>query len=331
MTFTFVDDGALGPILVMTTRRDTQKWRALTANPQGAVLVHDFGAEAAAPGGAAPRGTLAITLYGRVVMPTGASEDALRAAHLARNPDAANFIADNLSYALLAFQAEFVRMCNVKDEVSTWARAAEGVAAPAPALAPLKVAIGSTNATKIRAVTEAFAAAFPSRALSFTTHAVPSGVSAQPMGDEETRLGALNRASAAAAAAAAIAADGGAAAAPQHQPVDYAVGLEGGCGDDLDGALVCFAWMAVVPCGAAAAGSRESTARTATLRLPVAVADLVRAGVELGDADDRVFGRVGSKHKDGAVGLLTKGLIDRAAYYKHALILALAPFISGIN
>ncbi|MDD5645622.1 MAG: DUF84 family protein, partial [Candidatus Bipolaricaulis sp.] len=60
--------------------------------------------------------------------------------------------------------------------------------------------------------------------------------------------------------------------------------------------------------------------------LPDAVAQLVRQGMELGAADDRVFGRMGSKLDQGAVGLLTGGIIDRTALYEHAVILALIPF-----
>jgi inosine/xanthosine triphosphatase len=134
------------------------------------------------------------------------------------------------------------------------------------------------------------------------------------MGDLETRTGAINRAEAAAAAAAAA-----------SMNADFSVGLEGGCGDDIDGNLTCFAWMAILP---TSEGARVSTARTATLLLPQAVAQLVRSGTELGEADDIVFGRKGSKHKDGAVGILTRGLVDRAAYYEHALLMALAPIIS---
>ncbi len=39
-----------------------------------------------------------------------------------------------------------------------------------------------------------------------------------------------------------------------------------------------------------------------------------------------VFGRTNSKQGNGAVGLLTGDVIDRAAYYVHAVILALIPF-----
>ena len=179
------------------------------------------------------------------------------------------------------------------------------------------ISVGSTNATKLEAVRSAFSLAFPSALLHIHGYSAPSGVSAQPMGDAETRQGASNRASAAQAAHAA--AHGGA---TPH----YSVGLEGGCGEEF-GALVCFAWMSVLP----SAGGAPSFSRTGTLVLPPAVAKLVRGGMELGDADDAVFGRVGSKHADGAVGLLTKGAITRASYYAHALVLALAPFISAAH
>jgi non-canonical (house-cleaning) NTP pyrophosphatase len=49
--------------------------------------------------------------------------------------------------------------------------------------------------------------------------------------------------------------------------------------------------------------------------------------MELGAADDKVFGRVDSKRESGSVGLLSGGLIDRASYYEHAMILALVPFM----
>jgi non-canonical (house-cleaning) NTP pyrophosphatase len=50
--------------------------------------------------------------------------------------------------------------------------------------------------------------------------------------------------------------------------------------------------------------------------------------VELGVADDLVFKRKNSKKKDGAVGILTRGLVDRSKYYKEAVIMSLVPFIN---
>ena len=39
-----------------------------------------------------------------------------------------------------------------------------------------------------------------------------------------------------------------------------------------------------------------------------------------------VFGRDNSKQANGAIGLLTDDLVDREAYYTHAMIMALVPF-----
>jgi non-canonical (house-cleaning) NTP pyrophosphatase len=48
--------------------------------------------------------------------------------------------------------------------------------------------------------------------------------------------------------------------------------------------------------------------------------------MELGEADDLVFGRSNSKQDNGAIGLLTGDVIDRAQLYEQAVILALVPF-----
>jgi inosine/xanthosine triphosphatase len=192
----------------------------------------------------------------------------------------------------------------------------------------VRVVVGSTNKVKVESARRAFALAFPGATIEVQGASSPSGVSDQPMGDEETRKGAFNRAAGAAAAAAASAlassSDGGG--------VDFAVGLEGGCAEediDLPAAatrrrdLTCFAWMAVLEVRTGQWGC----ARTASFALPPAVAALVRGGMELGLADDAVFKRTNSKQEDGAVGLLTKGTITRTLYYEHAIVLALIPWI----
>jgi len=55
---------------------------------------------------------------------------------------------------------------------------------------------------------------------------------------------------------------------------------------------------------------------------------LVGQGMELGHADDIVFQRSNSKQEDGAIGLLTRNLLDRAGLYEHAVLLALVPFFN---
>ncbi len=175
---------------------------------------------------------------------------------------------------------------------------------------PLRIVVASHNPVKLRATEGGFRSAFPSRAMRFETVSVPSGVSDQPMTDEETLLGALNRAQA---------------AAQQIPEADFTVGLEGGIfeedGDQGEGGMHAFAWVVVHSAG------REGRSRTATFELPEAVVRGVRAGKELGLVNDEVFGREGSKHEEGAVGILTGGALGRAGLYEPSVLLALIPFL----
>lgn len=169
------------------------------------------------------------------------------------------------------------------------------------------IIVASTNPVKIQCALDGFQRMFPAESFNVSGISVASGVSDQPMSDAETLLGAMNRARSALEAT---------------PNADYSAGVEGGC-EEIDGQLHAFAWVVIL--------SREhpdivGKSRTATFILPEEVASLVRQGVELGHADDQVFGRSNSKQQNGAVGLLTDDLIDRAAYYEHAVILALIPF-----
>ena len=56
------------------------------------------------------------------------------------------------------------------------------------------------------------------------------------------------------------------------------------------------------------------------------VRELVEQGLELGDADDLVFGESNSKQQNGAVGLLTDNVETRTSLYEQAVVLALIPF-----
>lgn len=166
------------------------------------------------------------------------------------------------------------------------------------------IAVASTNPVKIQAARAGFEALFPGETFAAQGVSVPSGVSDQPMTDEETLAGALNRARA---------------ARDQHRGADYWAGIEGGC-EAKYGVLWAFAWVVILGEGL------TGKSRTAAFALPEEIASLVRQGVELGEADDRVFGRSNSKQGNGAVGILTGDVIDRAAYYEHAVALALVPF-----
>jgi inosine/xanthosine triphosphatase len=169
---------------------------------------------------------------------------------------------------------------------------------------PKKVIIASKNPVKIAATNAGFQRMFPKQAFVFEGVLVPSNVSDQPMTHEETRKGAANRAE----------------NAKSHSlDADYWVGIEGGVHQDEFG-MQAFAWIEVH------SSDKASQAQTAVFYLPEPIAKMVRDGIELGEADDIYFGRSNSKQKDGAVGILTHGEIDRKAYYEHAMMLALIPF-----
>ena len=91
----------------------------------------------------------------------------------------------------------------------------------------MKIAIGSTNPTKTRAVENVMRSVFDD--LEVVAMEVPSGISAQPIGDEETRRGALNRAQAVLELAGA----------------DWGFGLEGGIVQTEYGVMT-NAWCVIV-------------------------------------------------------------------------------------
>ncbi|MFW5714448.1 MAG: inosine/xanthosine triphosphatase [Brevefilum sp.] len=166
------------------------------------------------------------------------------------------------------------------------------------------VIVASENPVKIDAVRLGFERMFPEEDFHFQGVGVESGVSDQPMTDQMALNGALTRVQNAQLAV------------PQG---DYWVGVEGGC-EIHDGDMVAFAWIVI------RSGSCQGSARTAQFRLPKEVQRLVESGLELGDADDKVFGRSNSKQKSGAVGLLTSDVVTRTTLYEQAIILALIPF-----
>lgn len=179
----------------------------------------------------------------------------------------------------------------------------------------IKLAIGSKNPVKItsaiagvkRALAPVMESSLEVQGEGFN---IPSGVSDQPMGDGETETGSINRAK-------------GAFEAYQtayNMPPDYSVGLEGGI-VVTDKEMICSAYMCVFN------GKDHHTARTCSFALPPAIKELVESGMELGDADDQIFGSTNSKQKGGTVGHLTRGVIDRNNYYIDAVTLATMPFL----
>ena len=165
------------------------------------------------------------------------------------------------------------------------------------------IIVASKNPVKIQSALDGFRRMFPNEEFTAEGVLLPSGVSDQPMSSQETLQGALNRA----------------AAAREQVPGDFWIGIEGGV-EEHGGQMEVFAWVVVL------SRTVSGKSRTATFFLPDEVTALVRQGVELGEADDIIFGRSNSKQQNGSVGILTDDVITRADYYQHAVILALIPF-----
>lgn len=165
------------------------------------------------------------------------------------------------------------------------------------------VAIGSTNAAKIRAVRYAISRAWPGA----TYHPVDveSGVSEMPMSDEEGARGAAERAR----------------RAREAVNADLGVGLEGSVTEGSQ-AMYLTGWVAVVD-----RRGRTGLASGTRIPLPEAIAAELRAGHELGPVIDRLSGQEDSKERGGAAGFLTAGLLPRDLAFGVAVIGALAPFL----
>src|SRR5687767_12904072 len=167
-----------------------------------------------------------------------------------------------------------------------------------------RVAVGSANPVKDAAVRAVLSRSGSTAEVDSV--AVASGVSDQPVGDVETIKGATQRAR----------------AALEMSGADLGVGLEGGVVEE-DGFMRTCAWASVVN-----RDGRVGVGGSLAISLPARVAALVRDGVELGHAMDRVTGRQDTKHGSGAVGILTAVLIDRQRAYEVLVTYALAPFLA---
>lgn len=168
----------------------------------------------------------------------------------------------------------------------------------------IKLVVASQNPVKVQAATDGFRQMFPASEIRVLSLPAASDVPDQPMSDEETLLGAKNRVRNSHAA---------------HPDADFWIGLEGGVAP-MEGELAAFAWIVV------RSKTSWGKARSGTFFLPKAVTELVAQGIELGIADDMIFGSKNSKQAGGAIGILTQNVLNRKQLYEQAVLLALVPF-----
>lgn len=182
----------------------------------------------------------------------------------------------------------------------------------------MRIVVGSRNPVKVGAVEEAFGRYYKDPQIIGV--AVQSGVSSQPMSEKETMDGARQR------AYAALKSDGTA---------DYGVGLEGGVTElsptspnwagmhGSKGKMFECAWACVV-----SRSGEEGLGGGLYFELPEKIAIKIRAGGELGPLMDEMSGESDIKQKMGAIGMFTKGQLDRKQAYVHIVLSALIKFVS---
>ena len=162
----------------------------------------------------------------------------------------------------------------------------------------MDIAVGSTNMVKVSAVRAVMERVYGD--VRVTARDVDSGVPPQPFG-EQTHQGSLNRARAA------------------IEGHEMAVGIEAGVFEMLDGLYD------IQHCTIIDKEGRETYGQGSGFRYPDAVADLVRSGMTVGDSMREIYGDTDIGKKQGAVGLLSKGLIDREKLTEQAVIAAMIP------
>lgn len=166
----------------------------------------------------------------------------------------------------------------------------------------MKIAIGSVNPAKVKAVEEAFKE--QDIDVMVTPMSVPSGVSNQPFSDEETIQGAVNRAE----------------NCLLEENIEIGIGLEGGVVETPLGLFVCN-WGALV-----VKGESPIIAGGARIRLPEDVAERLRKGEELGPVMEDVSKVRNVSKKEGAIGIFTNNVITRDEMFTHVMKILIGQF-----
>lgn len=156
----------------------------------------------------------------------------------------------------------------------------------------LKIAIGTTNPTKVNAVKEAFGNLISAE---FQAFSVASGVSEQPLSDDETITGAINRAN----------------AARLECEATIGIGLEGGVVSTKMGYFLCN-WGAIVD-----ERNEPIVAGGSRILLPTELGEQVFNGKELGVVMDEYTNQHNVRQNEGAIGIFTSGYVNRTEMFTH--------------
>jgi len=169
----------------------------------------------------------------------------------------------------------------------------------------MKIAIGSQNPIKIKAVKSAFLEVWPNKKLIFNTERISSGVSNQPMSDLEGIRGAKGRSR----------------RALRKLKADFGIGLEG-CIQNIGKDWFDCGWVVILD-----KYGREGIASTAKIHVAPKIMRLIKKGYELGAANDILTGKTNTKQDIGHFGIMTNGILKREKIYRDAVITALGRWI----
>ena len=161
----------------------------------------------------------------------------------------------------------------------------------------MKITIGSLNPTKVEAVKSVF------HHYEVIGKNVPSNVSNQPMTDQETMEGAINRAN----------------NAKRDGNSEIGIGLEGGVIIENDRLFLCN-WGALVY------ENETILASGAKILLPREFMKELKNGIELSDIMDSYTNEKDIRSKEGAVGIFTNGQITRTQIFEHISKLLLGQY-----
>lgn len=168
------------------------------------------------------------------------------------------------------------------------------------------IAVGSTNNVKIEATKRAFSKFYEN--ISVIGVNVDSGVPSQPI-NEQAFQGALNRANN---------------ALKLVKDADFGVGIEG-CVMKIFDKYYCTGFVVII-----SKSGEMHTGFSGWFECPPKLLPRLLAGEELGLLMDEVSGRKNIKYNEGAIGILTRGVVSRTDLYEHGIIMALTGFLTKL-
>ncbi|KAI8904873.1 Non-canonical purine NTP phosphatase/PRRC1 [Gorgonomyces haynaldii] len=166
------------------------------------------------------------------------------------------------------------------------------------------ILVASENKAKIKSVEKAIALMGLSNDVKGLK--VASGVRDQPMSDQETKQGAHNRAQ----------------QLKQLHDADYYIGIEGGV-QEIDGVWMETGWICVLD-----KTDRVGYGTSGRYQLSNKIMNMIHSGMELADVIDHITGQTDVRSNQGAMGIITNGLLPRDEAYIHGILFAFGPFVS---